>query len=362
MSAKRNLELNGGGESPPKVPRLEDNEEEDFEDAGTSSANSSAGSTSNDSSTSSSSDSSSDSDSDSDQEQDQEQEIENTTAGQPGELEIAYGEEVDGGHTGFVITESLSSSPTSQPPVHNPSGNLDLDLSESDSDHLDFLNVNDGNNGPVDPIFVDQDDSSHAAANLNLFDNVHQFDNDHEMGEDILAENDDGDAEEEFEDVMDMAQPPLPAEAAAACPMPPAPPPLPPSLPVDKQVSPPCPVTTSGQNASPHINDVTTTLNGQKHITDSESEDSFGDDELDELLNENVTVERSKEEKIVPSMEQEKIVLVEKNPSNISDVLPEDWIKTVHRSGMPIYLHRPTRVVSLTKPYFLGPGSIRVSK
>lgn len=30
-----------------------------------------------------------------------------------------------------------------------------------------------------------------------------------------------------------------------------------------------------------------------------------------------------------------------------------------HNSGMPLYLHKQTRVCTLAKPYFLGPGSVR---
>lgn len=43
------------------------------------------------------------------------------------------------------------------------------------------------------------------------------------------------------------------------------------------------------------------------------------------------------------------------------DVLPEGWIEVTHNSGMPIYLHKASRVCSVSKPYFLGPGSTRVS-
>eukprot|EP00058_Branchiostoma_floridae_P003828 XP_002589316.1 hypothetical protein BRAFLDRAFT_77769 [Branchiostoma floridae] len=39
--------------------------------------------------------------------------------------------------------------------------------------------------------------------------------------------------------------------------------------------------------------------------------------------------------------------------------LPEGWIVTTHNCGMPVYLHRETRVVSWSRPYFLGTGSIR---
>lgn len=42
------------------------------------------------------------------------------------------------------------------------------------------------------------------------------------------------------------------------------------------------------------------------------------------------------------------------------EVLPEGWVCVTHNSGMPTYLHKATRVVTLSKPYFLGSGSVRV--
>jgi microprocessor complex subunit DGCR8 len=42
------------------------------------------------------------------------------------------------------------------------------------------------------------------------------------------------------------------------------------------------------------------------------------------------------------------------------DILPEGWIIVTHMSGMPVYLHKQLRVCSLSRPYFLGPGSARV--
>uniref|UniRef100_A0A7I4XXI3 DRBM domain-containing protein n=1 Tax=Haemonchus contortus TaxID=6289 RepID=A0A7I4XXI3_HAECO len=39
--------------------------------------------------------------------------------------------------------------------------------------------------------------------------------------------------------------------------------------------------------------------------------------------------------------------------------LPEGWARITHNSGMPVYLHRKTRVVSLSKPYFIGTQGVR---
>lgn len=57
--------------------------------------------------------------------------------------------------------------------------------------------------------------------------------------------------------------------------------------------------------------------------------------------------------------EKEKIVLQEVGRNHF-EVLPEGWVQVTHNSGMPVYLHKPTRVCTLAKPYFLGPGSARV--
>ncbi|XP_052746606.1 microprocessor complex subunit DGCR8 isoform X2 [Bicyclus anynana] len=39
--------------------------------------------------------------------------------------------------------------------------------------------------------------------------------------------------------------------------------------------------------------------------------------------------------------------------------LPLDWITLKHQSGMPIYFHKPSRVCTLSKPYFLGSSNCR---
>jgi microprocessor complex subunit DGCR8 len=44
---------------------------------------------------------------------------------------------------------------------------------------------------------------------------------------------------------------------------------------------------------------------------------------------------------------------------NHFEMLPEGWVQVTHDSGMPLYLHRQSRVCSASRPYFLGPGSVR---
>ncbi|XP_039300316.1 microprocessor complex subunit DGCR8 [Nilaparvata lugens] len=51
--------------------------------------------------------------------------------------------------------------------------------------------------------------------------------------------------------------------------------------------------------------------------------------------------------------------VLEELEQNHFDLLPEGWVKLTHRSGMPLYLHRKSRVCTLSRPYYLGPGSNR---
>lgn len=44
---------------------------------------------------------------------------------------------------------------------------------------------------------------------------------------------------------------------------------------------------------------------------------------------------------------------------NHFEVLPEGWVQVTHNSGMPLFLHRKTRVCCAARPYFLGTGSAR---
>ena len=40
--------------------------------------------------------------------------------------------------------------------------------------------------------------------------------------------------------------------------------------------------------------------------------------------------------------------------------LPDGWIALNHRSGGIVYLHKPTRVCTWSRPYHIGGGSVRV--
>lgn len=54
--------------------------------------------------------------------------------------------------------------------------------------------------------------------------------------------------------------------------------------------------------------------------------------------------------------------VVSEKGKNHFEVLPEGWLQVTHNSGLPIYMHKASRVCSVSRPYFLGPGSLRVWK
>ncbi|XP_044261314.1 microprocessor complex subunit DGCR8 [Tribolium madens] len=105
---------------------------------------------------------------------------------------------------------------------------------------------------------------------------------------------------------------------------------------------------------------------------DSDSEKSFScdsdipDEEIDKMLEDALASNKRKASEAglddntakQPFEEKDKVVLIEKCQNHF-DVLPEGWIQVTHNSGMPLYLHKNTRVCTLSKPYFLGPGSVR---
>ena len=54
------------------------------------------------------------------------------------------------------------------------------------------------------------------------------------------------------------------------------------------------------------------------------------------------------------------LLVVEKGKSKF-DVLPDGWVTLCHDSGLQVYLHRQSRVVSMSRPFFVGNGNARVS-
>ncbi|KPI95983.1 Microprocessor complex subunit DGCR8 [Papilio xuthus] len=98
---------------------------------------------------------------------------------------------------------------------------------------------------------------------------------------------------------------------------------------------------------------------------DEESESSDGkedlpDEEIEKMLEEDLPdgFKQAPKPKEKPYVTRQKIVLQEKGVNHF-EVLPLDWMMVRHYSGMPIYMHRTTRVCTLSKPYFLGKGNTR---
>jgi len=76
-------------------------------------------------------------------------------------------------------------------------------------------------------------------------------------------------------------------------------------------------------------------------------------DEVDQLL------ESFFEESNPPSHIERTKTVLKKRGQDYFEVLPEGWIEVTHSSGMPLYLHKQSRVCTVSKPYYLGTGSVR---
>ncbi|XP_020510472.2 microprocessor complex subunit DGCR8 [Labrus bergylta] len=113
---------------------------------------------------------------------------------------------------------------------------------------------------------------------------------------------------------------------------------------------------------------------GDDEVVTYSYEEEF-DNDVDALLEEGMPVPkkmRPSEEKyggdsdhpsdgeggVQPMMTKIKTVLKSRGRPP-TEPLPDGWIMTFHNSGIPVYLHRETRVVTWSRPYFLGTGSIR---
>ncbi|XP_075146191.1 microprocessor complex subunit partner of drosha isoform X2 [Haematobia irritans] len=90
---------------------------------------------------------------------------------------------------------------------------------------------------------------------------------------------------------------------------------------------------------------------------DESSELDLDDEEIENLLDENLPDDLKVSKK--PKYEERFKTVLEEKRHNHFEVLPEGWVQVTHNSGMPLYLHKKTRVVSTTRPYFLGTGSAR---
>ncbi|XP_035917847.1 microprocessor complex subunit DGCR8-like [Anopheles stephensi] len=98
---------------------------------------------------------------------------------------------------------------------------------------------------------------------------------------------------------------------------------------------------------------------GGGEIDDGSSEGSdVNYDDIESMLDEGLPEELRNTAKKQPYEERFKQVLEEKGRNHF-EVLPEGWVQATHTSGMPLYLHKVSRVCTASRPYFLGPGSVR---
>ncbi|XP_038217341.1 microprocessor complex subunit DGCR8 [Zerene cesonia] len=92
----------------------------------------------------------------------------------------------------------------------------------------------------------------------------------------------------------------------------------------------------------------------------SVTSEDIPEEEIEKMLEEDLPedfkgVPKPKEK---PYILRSKIIMEEKG-INPFEVLPLDWICARHMSGIPVYMHRPSRVVTLAKPYCLGKSNIQ---
>ncbi|XP_061722931.1 microprocessor complex subunit DGCR8 [Cydia pomonella] len=98
--------------------------------------------------------------------------------------------------------------------------------------------------------------------------------------------------------------------------------------------------------------------------TDEEDDDGKSEgvpeDEIEKMLEEDLPEDfkAAPKPKEKPYITRQKTVLEEKGVNQF-EVLPLDWMMVRHYSGMPVYMHRGTRVCTLAKPYSLGKGNTR---
>lgn len=103
------------------------------------------------------------------------------------------------------------------------------------------------------------------------------------------------------------------------------------------------------------------------------SDSDVPDDEVEKMLEEGLSdmykVKRQRlangryAKKLDPGQyENRRKLVLDEIATNHFEMLPEGWVQVTHNTGIPIYLHKTTRVCTVSMPYFLGPGSARKHK
>lgn len=96
---------------------------------------------------------------------------------------------------------------------------------------------------------------------------------------------------------------------------------------------------------------------------EDDDEEVVDDDEIHNWLEEGLTKEEIRQKRKEELKEgeftcREKFILEDKGSSPF-EMLPVGWMTIAHNSGMPIYLHRESRVCTFARPYYIGSGSAR---
>ncbi|KAI6174012.1 Microprocessor complex subunit DGCR8/PASHA [Aphelenchoides besseyi] len=81
--------------------------------------------------------------------------------------------------------------------------------------------------------------------------------------------------------------------------------------------------------------------------------------DIEELIEGAVDVDM---EKYPPGATVKKKRVLEMRLADAFNILPDGWIEITHDSGLPVYLHRASRVCTFSRPYFLGASSVRKHK
>nr|UJZ92588.1 microprocessor complex subunit DGCR8 [Scaphoideus titanus] len=85
-------------------------------------------------------------------------------------------------------------------------------------------------------------------------------------------------------------------------------------------------------------------------------------EDVDAMLEEGLPDKFKEPEKKEHVIKLRRKVVLEEIGHDHFDLLPEGWIQIMHSSGMPVYLHQKSRVCTMARPYYLGPGSSRNHK
>jgi len=273
---------------------------------------------------------------------------ESESSGSSSEAESDSGSESEEG-TGIIEsskTPDLSTCPL-RSLVHAYEDNTDYeDVNSYSPIHEELNSIQQSNLGPVDPVFVDEESSGEAVASAADQDDVEMMP--------PLPPNDGNDHE--------IPPPPLPADELQ--------PPQPENGEVNEDVNQKLkcpfkpdhrlPCNENDQKVSNGANESEDIKSDDDDDAGSDTDETIPDEELMAILEKDIEEAKKvgAESAKVQHTERIKYKLKHKG-SNHFDVMPNGWIEIPHVSGMPIYLHKFSRSVSLSRPYNIGKASAR---